>query len=212
MESEEQGSMHKQGKKYERSHERHNVHQQGHPLAESAIPIISYKHDGQVHRTWIHNWRLPDDALLPDDLIDAPLIMINDYTRVVEADGREWLGASPAIVYFYPKSWFNVVALLEKEGVRYYCNVISPPIAAVDHVSYVDYDLDVVVASNGTYQVLDRDEFAQHQLLYQYSEKVVEQAELGLTSLLQRVKREQAPFGAERAKHYYRWWREHNQL
>ena len=54
----------------------------------------------------------------------------------------------------------------------------APPIGPEDPViGYIDLDLDVTVRPNGCIELLDDDEFQEHQKLYGYPESVIERAE-----------------------------------
>ncbi len=57
------------------------------------ITIQSYKHDGNLHRTW-------RDTMVLKTAENA-IIGVNDHTLVTESDGRRWVTREPAIVYFH---------------------------------------------------------------------------------------------------------------
>ena len=40
--------------------------------------------------------------------------------KVTEKDGRSWRTKEPAIIFYYKKRWFNVIAQLKKNGTYYY--------------------------------------------------------------------------------------------
>ena len=47
-----------------------------------------------------------------------------------------------------PQEWYNIVALLEDGGIRYYCNVASPPYSSKQIITYIDYDLERIQKEN----------------------------------------------------------------
>lgn len=177
------------------------------PSSYERCTIKSFKHNGSVHRVWLENWQVPTDKLRPMHADQAMMVFVNDHTPIREADGKEWVSRVPAVSFFIPGEWFNVVALLEDRGVRYYCNVASPPYRYGDVLTYIDYDLDVVLLPGGTSQELDRDEYDRHKEDYRYSPSVQAQVESGLRSLHDRVAAFASPFGDEAVREYYEDWK-----
>jgi hypothetical protein len=113
----------------------------------------------------------------------------------------------PGVSFFIPGQWYNVVALLEDYGVRYYCNVASPPYVAGNVLTYIDYDLDVIRAPGGNVQVVDQEEYELHRLNYRYSEAVQQKVQIGLQRLLERIEAGGAPFDGEWVTDCYEHWK-----
>jgi hypothetical protein len=170
--------------------------------------IKSFKHDGHLHRMWLENWLVPESALDESHSKESMMVLINCQTKIVEADGKEWVSRIPGVSFFIPKQWFNIVALLEEHGIRYYCNVASPPYVNGRVITYIDYDLDVIRLSNGHISVVDQDEYERHKLDYHYSDVVDAKVKSGLSSLLRRIERKEAPFQDELVLYYYRLWKD----
>jgi protein associated with RNAse G/E len=169
--------------------------------------IKSFKHDGSLHRVWQENWLVPQEGLHPAHQSEAVWIFLNDQTLIVEADGKEWISRVPAVSFFMPNQWFNVVALLEENGIRYYCNLASPPYRYGDVLTYIDYDLDVVVLPNGSVHELDRDEYQRHRIEYRYSKRVAEEVDNGLSILRATIASKGFPFGDNEVYSYYEQWK-----
>ena len=129
-----------------------------------SVFVQSFKHDGTLHRTW--------SKALVIDIQDDFYVVVTDHTWVVEADGRKWLTKEPAICFYYRKKWFNVISMVRKAGIYYYCNVASPSIYDGEAIKNIDYDLDVKVFPDGTYAILDENEFEYHCQKMKYSEKL----------------------------------------
>lgn len=179
-------------------------------LADSAYSrciIKSFKHDGSLHRVWMKNWEIPADRLHPGIDSEAAAVFLNDHTPIRESDGKEWISRVPAVSFFIPGEWFNIVALLEEKGVRYYCNLASPYYRYGDVLTYIDYDLDVVLLPDGTVQELDRDEFAKHKLEYRYGDNVQAHVEEGLARLRSRIETRAFPFDDGMVRSYYEAWK-----
>jgi protein associated with RNAse G/E len=173
----------------------------------SSYIIKSFKHDGHLHRMWLENWLVPESLLQPEHKWESMLVFINSQTKIQEADGKEWTSRIPGVSFFIPKQWFNVVALLEENGVRYYCNIASPPYTAGNVLTYIDYDLDVIRLPNGECHVVDQEEYERHRINYRYSETVESKVRQGLDALLERIARQAAPFRDEWVLHYYELWK-----
>ncbi len=124
------------------------------PREGEIITIQSYKHDGSIHRTW------KDNLILKTT--EHSVIAVNDHTLVTEANGRKWVTREPALLYFHDKYWFNVVTMLRKKGVSYYCNLASPFVIDDFGLKYIDYDLDIKIFPNGDKKLLDVDEYIDH--------------------------------------------------
>jgi protein associated with RNAse G/E len=137
---------------------------------------------------------------------------LNDQTTIVEADGKEWVSKVPAVSFFMPEQWFNVVALMEDKGIRYYCNLASPPYRYGNVLTYIDYDLDVVVLADGTVHELDRDDFKRHKEEYRYSEAVESHVETGLRTLRSTIANKDFPFGDSEVIEYYQTWKRHTNV
>ncbi len=173
----------------------------------TSYQIKSFKHDGHLHRTWLVNWRIPPEMLEPE--YRNMYVFMNCHTRIIEADGKEWTSRVPGIAFFIPQCWYNIVALLEEGGVRYYCNIASPPYLDQAHhtLTYIDYDLDVVVWPSGDTQLLDEHEYEIHRRQYHYSSTVEDKVQSGMNALRAKIASGSPPFGDDQLKAYYRVWR-----
>ncbi len=175
---------------------------------ESFLPYVikSFKHDGHLHRMWLENWQVPQELLTPMHREESMIVLINSQTKIQEADGKEWTSRIPGVSFFIPKLWFNIVALIEENGVRYYCNIASPPYVSGNVITYIDYDLDVILLPDGTVHVVDREEYERHKLVYHYSPEVEEKAKQGMKALMERIRKKDAPFDDDHVLRYFRLW------
>ncbi|WP_028612450.1 DUF402 domain-containing protein [Paenibacillus harenae] len=168
--------------------------------------IKSFKHNGHIHRTWQQNWLVPDELLAPQHKAESMTILINRQTPILESDGKVWISRVPAVSFFIPGQWYNIVALLEEGGIRYYCNVASPPYLQGNVLTYIDYDLDVIRTAGGERFVVDRDEYEMHKAAYHYPKVVVDKVREGLDALLARIDDGRPPFQDHVANRYYEEW------
>jgi hypothetical protein len=77
-----------------------------------------------------------------------------------------------------------------------YVDIITPPQWNGSTVTMVDIDLDVVRWTDGTVEVLDEDEFADHQVKYDYPPCLVDTARATTARVAVAVEARHEPFGA----------------
>src|SRR5690606_24586168 len=150
------------------------------------LQIHSYKHDGSLHRVWL-------STFIIDDNMDY-LVTGNQATKVIEHDGRSWYTKEPAICYFFEKEWFNIIAMLKKDGIHFYCNISSPYVFDGEAIKYIDYDLDIKVFPNGKMILLDQKEFDENANLMHYSDDVRKIILNAMESLKGWIKEKHLPF------------------
>ncbi len=125
------------------------------------LQIQCYKHDGKIHRCW-------DEAIVLDIKKDY-IVFGNERTLVTEAHGNTWRTKEPAVMYFFKDKWYNIIVQLKKEGVTYYCNIATPFIIEEETIKYIDYDLDLRIFPNGSFKILDKQEYKYHKKKMHYS-------------------------------------------
>lgn len=165
------------------------------PGAGSKIQIKSYKHNGKLHRIWENCLVLKRTE---DEVIGA-----NDKTNVIESDGRTWITREPAICYFHAKYWFNIIGMLRDDGIHYYCNISSPFVFDGEALKYIDYDLDVKVFPDMTYNLLDEDEYDEHKLEMDYPIVLDRILHNHMDYLLKWVHQKKGPFSPEFIDQWY---------
>jgi protein associated with RNAse G/E len=109
------------------------------------VILHSYKHDGTLHRVW------KNETIL--DETNEYIIIANKRTRVVESTGRFWYTREPSVAIFFKNHWFNVIGIIKKTGLCFYCNLSSPILQDDEALKYIDYDLDVKVNEDFTYNI-----------------------------------------------------------
>jgi protein associated with RNAse G/E len=134
------------------------------------ILLRATKYDGAAH--WIQPFSVIAD--------DGVLITAQYRARTPIYTSRgEFRSPYDSRVYFWRDRWYNVFRL-SKPGCAlalWYCNVTTPPTFDGCQIGYVDLDLDVSVRPNGCIELLDEDEFEEHQRKYGYPEDVIRNAE-----------------------------------
>lgn len=150
------------------------------------VYIQSYKHDGSLHRTWAK-------ALVIENS-DESTVAVTDQSYVVESDGRKWITKEPAICFFYDNCWYNIISMIRKTGVYYYCNIASPSLYDGESIKNIDYDLDVKVYPDNSYSILDEYEYECHSKKMKYPEEVKIIIKKEMDRLISKIKNKEKPF------------------
>lgn len=156
--------------------------------------IHSYKHNGNIYKTW-------DEAVFLDQT-DEYYVFGNNKTKVTKEDGKSWRTREAAVMFFYKKSWFNVIAQLKHNGIYYYCNIASPVIIENKTIKYIDYDLDLRIFPDGVYKILDESEYEYHKNIMNYSNDLDNILKYELGELIKKYRQNEYPFNSEIIKYY----------
>jgi len=165
------------------------------PTTGTTIQIKSYKHNGQLHRTWDKNFVLKSSS--------KAVIGANDKVKVTESNGETWTTKEPAIIYFHSDYWFNIIGMIKDEGIHYYCNISSPFLYDEEALKYIDYDLDVRVYPDMTYYLLDEDEFEEHKQLMNYPKSLDDILYRNVKYLYSWIRQRKGPFTPGFVDHWY---------
>lgn len=145
------------------------------------LQIQCYKHNGKPHRFW-------SEAVLLDIKKDY-MVFANDRTLVIKAEGSSWRTKEPAILYFFKDKWFNIIAQFKKDGITYKCNIATPFIIEDNTIKCIDYELDVRIFSNGSFKILDRNEYQYNKKKMNYSKELDMVLQYSLSELIEMYKR-----------------------
>jgi protein associated with RNAse G/E len=152
------------------------------------IVVSVRKYDGREHRRWRARVAKREDSLL---ILDAV------FEAEIEHDllGTIALGTI-STEYYWLDRWYNVFRFSDNGGKlkSFYCNVNQPPSFDGQVLSYIDLDIDVLVAPDLTYKVLDLDDFEANAQAYAYPEDVKANAQGALTELTRRIEARAFPF------------------
>lgn len=155
---------------------------------DASITVRACKYDGTEHRRWRAKLASSTDSLLVLDAtfeeeIRHPLLgTILCGTRSLE--------------YYWLDRWYNVFRFHEPTGAlrNFYCNVNVPPTFDGRVLSYVDLDIDILVAPDLSYTILDEDEFEASSVHFHYPAAVIKGARSALDDLLTLISSRQFPF------------------
>ncbi len=170
------------------------------PKAYQDIQIHSYKHDETLHRIW--------EKATVLEATDDYIIVANKRTKVIEANGRFWHTREPSVSWFYRNHWFNIIGIIKKNEIHYYCNIASPYLYDEEALKYIDYDLDIKVIHDFSYNVLDRNEYNKHKERMDYPVELKQILEAELTLLKTMIEERKEPFSHDFVKKWYRIYEE----
>jgi uncharacterized protein len=155
---------------------------------QTSIVVSARKYDGVEHRRWAARIIHREDTLL---VLDAT------FDRDIEHDllGTISVGTR-SVEYYWLDHWYNIFRFCEPDGElkSFYCNVNVPPEFDGRVLSYVDLDIDVLVAPDFSYQILDLDEFERNAQLYQYPLDVRRKAQQAVKELIDLINSKSLPF------------------
>ena len=154
----------------------------------SEINVRACKYDGRVHRSWAGRLRERNNSLI---VLDA------EFSEEVR---HPLLGTiAPGTLsteYYWTDRWYNVFRFAETNGAlrNYYCNINRPAEFDDQVLSFVDLDIDVLVAPDFSYSVLDREEFAVNAVQFEYPAEDCRQAHQALDELIALIETRRFPF------------------
>jgi len=157
--------------------------------------ILSYKHDGELHRVWKDVVKIHESK----DMI----VLINNEVEVIDGDGWKWKTREPAVCYFFKDHWFNVICMLRGQKIYYYCNLSSPYVVDDEGLKYIDYDLDIKLFPDGEVLELDRDEYDFNIKNLHYSDKLIHIIDNNMQTLLSYIEEKKEPFDGESVRNWY---------
>ena len=101
-----------------------------------------------------------------------------------------------SIEHYWMDRWYSVFRFSEPTGElrNFYCNVNAPPSFDGRVLSYVDMDIDILVAPDLTYDILDKEEFAENTLRYGYPLEVQRCVHSAVVELIELIENRQFPF------------------
>jgi uncharacterized protein len=152
--------------------------------------VLALKYDGRPHYTWPAELLEDDGEQLTFRSVVGGLLV--HYTRGFEEPTRR-----PSDLIFWRDRWYNVFVNLNDDGStrNFYCNVAMPLSIEGNTIKFVDLDLDVQIFPDGTYRVLDRDEYELHCIKYAYPDWLQQMAEQAVTEILALFEAREGPFG-----------------
>ncbi len=154
------------------------------------IEIQVAKHDGRAH------WRHASTLLSEDNgflMTYTPVGTPFTNMKGAGTSAESWTS------YYWPDRWFNVVQFTAnyEHPAGWYCNVASPATLDNGVLSYIDYELDLMVyptAEGMTWELLDEDEFEEARSRCSYDEALVARCRAAVEQLIVMIEAREYPF------------------
>jgi uncharacterized protein len=146
------------------------------------------KYDGREHRRWPARIAKTVGPLLVLDAV---------FDEEIEHDLLGTISSGTiSTEYYWLDRWYNVFRFSDPDQnlKNFYCNINTPPQFDGRVLSYIDLDVDVLVAPDLTYKILDEDDFEQNAKLYRYPEEVQASARRALAELIALIESKSFPF------------------
>jgi protein associated with RNAse G/E len=157
-------------------------------VEESDIIVSVRKYDGREHRRW---------RARVAKRVGSLLILDSVFVEEIEHDllGTIALG-TVSTEYYCLDRWYNVFRFSDSSGKlkSFYCNINEPPSFDGHVLSYIDLDIDVLVAPDLTYKILDLDDFEANAHVYAYPDDVQANAHGALKELTKLIDVRAFPF------------------
>lgn len=156
--------------------------------SQQQVIVSACKYDGAEHRRWPARIMSFEDDLI---ILDA---------KFAEDIQHQLLGlvarGTISIEYYWLNRWYNIFRFLNPNGElrSFYCNVNIPPVFDGRVLSYIDLDIDILVAPDMSYQIVDEDEFALNAAKYDYPEHIRSRAYQALQELVNLIEKRGFPF------------------
>lgn len=150
--------------------------------------VSALKYDGLEHRRWPARIAKTEGSLLVLDAV---------FDEEIE---HELLGTissgTISTEYYWLDRWYNVFRFSDANlKVRnFYCNITQPPSFDGRVLSYIDLDIDVLVAPDFTYKILDVDDFEKNAKRYAYPDDVQANTRRALAELIEFIEARAFPF------------------
>jgi uncharacterized protein len=152
------------------------------------IVVQVLKYDDSEHRRWPARIAKAEGTLLVLDAV---------FDEEIEHDLLGTISSGTiSTEYYWLDRWYNVFRFGDSHGrlKNFYCNVNQPPRFDGHVLSYIDLDIDVLVAPDFTYRILDVKDFEENAKRYAYPADVQSNARQALDELTTLIESRAFPF------------------
>lgn len=150
------------------------------------INVQGYKHDGTLYRQW--------NGVKVIEVSPHTLVLFLYKTKVKERGNQRWVVREPMIWWFPVDGFFNTTGLIRASGTHFYTNLASPPIFEDNTLKFIDYDLDVKAYPEVPVKVVDKREYEEHKVKYNYPESLIKKIDETVGDVLKMIKHNESYF------------------
>ena len=146
------------------------------------------KYDGSEHRRWPARIARVEGPLLVLDAV---------FDEEIEHDLLGTISSGTiSTEYYWLDRWYNVFRFSDVKGrlQNFYCNINQPPSFDGCILSYIDLDIDVLVAPDFSYKILDLEDFEENAKRFAYPNDVQASARRALNELTSLIESGAFPF------------------
>lgn len=156
-------------------------------MDKNILTIHSLKYDRSIHIEW--------EAIIIDQTTDYIVTYAKPGRSIIHYGRNTIFHFDTWAVDFFPlNNWFTATKSIKANSLpHYYCNICMPPVLKGNYLSYIDLDLDYI-NYDGTWTIVDQDEFAENQIKYNYPTDIINRAKNELNKLIELVKNNKKPF------------------
>lgn len=152
------------------------------------IKVESRKYDGRVHREWRARIAERQGSLIVldgcfEEEVRHPLL-----GHIVRG--------TLSTEYYWTDRWYSVFRFREPSGAlrNYYCNINAPVEFAGEVLSFVDLDIDILVAPDFSFKILDEDEFETNAARFAYTPEFHRRTREAVAELIALIEGREFPF------------------
>lgn len=158
-------------------------------MSRRLLTVQSLKYDGRVHRVWRAELLRAEGPLLVVEGVFAEEVR-HPLLGTIRA-------GTVSTEFYWADRWYSVFRFREPSGElrNFYCNINTPARLREATLTFVDLDIDVLVAPDYSSRVLDEDEFDAHEKLYGYPPEFRRRAQQALEEIDALVRARRFPFG-----------------
>jgi protein associated with RNAse G/E len=152
------------------------------------ITVHARKFDGRLHRQWQARLLKRDESLVVVEGVFEEEIRHPQLGTIA--------AGTHSTEYYWTDRWYSVFRFREPSGAlrNYYCNINQPAEFDGRVLTFVDLDIDVLVAPDFSYRILDEEEFIAHAARYVYPALVRDSVPHALAELIGMIERRGYPF------------------
>lgn len=157
-------------------------------LENQIVNINSRKFDGKVHRSWQANLIERRDSLL---------IFVGEFEKEVKHSNLGIIRrGTVSYEYYWLDRWYNIFQFHEPEGElrNFYCNISEPPKLEKNILDYVDFDIDILVWKDFSYEILDSEEFNENKRKFNYPSKIIKKVHQSVSEIEWLIQNRRFPF------------------
>jgi uncharacterized protein len=153
------------------------------------INVVFRKYDGSLHWNFLTR-RLGEDE--HGVWLGAPA-----GTELRRGEALIELAEMDHVVLLPRDAWWAAAFNAPPKRTEIYCDISTVPAwTSAEEVNMIDLDLDVLRRRTGLVELVDEDEFAEHQVHFGYPPEVIDEAQAAADWLVAAVTARQEPFGA----------------